>query len=347
LDEINTIPNDIMVEYYAQRATAGLIITEATAISEQGCGWLNAPHICTDAQMEGWKKVTDRVHAADGIFYLQLWHMGRQAHSSFHPTTGRIVAPSAIAAPGEATTNTGDQVPYEVPAEMTVEEIHATIRDYVKATTLAKQAGFDGIELHGANGFLIDTFLQSSTNQRSDEYGGSMENRMRFLEDLLQVLIDAAAFPSNRIGVRLSPNGNYNGMGSVDNDTMFPFVAKTLNKYRLAYLHVMDGLGFGYHKMCPVVTAFDMKKHFDSAPVICNVGLARDTAEGMIRSGAADLCGFGRLYLSNPDLPARFANDWPLAEPAPYETWWSATGAKGCTDWPTYQPNETEKPQEE
>jgi N-ethylmaleimide reductase len=126
-------------------------------------------------------------------------------------------------------------------------------------------------------------------------------------------------------------------MGSADNDTMFPFVAKTLNKYGLAYLHLMDGLGFGYHEKCPPVTAFDMKKNFDSAPLICNVGLTKDIAEGMIRSGAADLCCFGRLYISNPDLPARFANDWPVAESAAYETWWYPTGAKGYTDWPVYE----------
>jgi N-ethylmaleimide reductase len=340
-DETNTIPNDDMVEYYSQRASAGLLITEATAISERGCGWLNAAHIYTPAQVEGWKKVTEKVHAADGIIYLQLWHMGRQSHSSYH-ATGKIMAPSPIAAAGQATTNTGEKVPYEVPVEMTVDEIQSTIQEYVHAAKMAKEAGFDGVELHGANGYLIDEFLQSSTNQRSDAYGGSMENRVRFLEEVLAALIDSGAYPVNRIGVRLSPNGNYGGMGSVDNDVMFPFVAKTLNKYGLAYLHVMDGLGFGFHEKCPAVTMFDMKKQFDSAPLICNIGLTKDTAEGMIRSGTADLCCFGRLYISNPDLPERFANDWPVAEPAPYETWWYATGAKGYTDWPTYQPVEKE-----
>jgi N-ethylmaleimide reductase len=314
-----------------------LIITEATAISEPGRGWLNAPGIYTPAQVAGWKKVTEQVHAADGIICLQLWHMGRQSHSSYH-ATGKTFAPSPIAAPGETTTNTGEKVPFEVPAEITVEEIQVTIQDYVKAARLAKEAGLDGVEVHGVNGFLIDTFLQSSTNQRSDDYGGSMENRVRILEEVLEALIDSAIFPVNRIGVRFSPNGSYGGMGSVDNDTMFPFVAKTLNKYGLAYLHVMDGLDFGFHEKCPVVTMFDMKKQFDSAPLICNCGLTKDMAEGMIRSGTADLCCFGLLYISNPDLPERFANDWPVAEPAPYETWWQATGAKGYTDWPTSQP---------
>jgi N-ethylmaleimide reductase len=153
-DETNTIPNDDMVEYYSQRASAGLLITEATAISERGCGWLNAAHIYTPAQVEGWKKVTEKVHAADGIIYLQLWHMGRQSHSSYH-ATGKIMAPSPIAAAGQATTNTGEKVPYEVPVEMTVDEIQSTIQEYVHAAKMAKEAGFDGVELHGANGYVL------------------------------------------------------------------------------------------------------------------------------------------------------------------------------------------------
>lgn len=340
-DKKNTLPNEIMGDYYEQRASAGLIVTEATAISEEGSGWLNAPHITTPEHAAAWKTITDRVHAKNGMIYLQLWHQGRQAHPSFHPTTKRSVAPSAIAmSSGEASHISGEKVPHEVPHALTIEEIQETIQDYVKAAQLAKEAGFDGVEVHAANGYLIDQFLQSSTNHRTDQYGGSMENRVRFLEQVTQAIIDSGAFPASRIGFRLSPNGSFGDMGSEDNNVMFPFVAQTMNKYGLAYLHLMDGLGFGSHEKCPVVTAFDMKKNFDG-PIITNVGLTKETAEGMIRSGSADMACFGRLYMSNPDLPERFANDWPVAAEAPYETWWQPTGAKGYIDFPTYQPDNT------
>jgi len=314
-----------------------LLIAEATAISEEASGWLNAPHIRTAENVEGWKKVTDAVHQKDGVIYLQLWHMGRQTHSSFHPATGDIVSASAIPCKGQVhTATTGEKVDYETPRSLTVEQIKATIQDYVKAGQLAKEAGFDGIEVHSANGYLLDQFLQSSTNQRSDEYGGSMENRVRFLREVIEALIADGSFPANRIGFRLSPNGVFGDMGSEDNATMFPFVAKEMSKYGLAYLHLMDGLGFGFHNKCKVVTAAEMKSAFNSGPIIANVGLTKDIAEGMIRSGAVDLCAFGRLYISNPDLPERFANGWSVEPEASYETWWQPTGAKGYTDFPFY-----------
>lgn len=228
--------------------------------------------------------------------------------------------------------------------------------------------------VHGANGYLIDQFLQSCSNNRTDEYGGSMENRVRFLEEVVQGIIDSGAFPANRIGFRLSPNGVFGGMGSEDNYDMFTFVAKRMSKYGLAYLHAMvriiptvhafsllpeplkfyltdssllvsflqDGKGFGWHDKCQIVTTFDLKKNFEG-PVITNVGLTKDTAEGMIRSGAADLACFGRLYISNPDLPERFANNWPTAPEAAYETWYRPTGAKGYTDFPTYEEEQKAK----
>jgi N-ethylmaleimide reductase len=349
LDESNTIPNELMVEYYTQRATVGLLITEGTIVSEQGSGWLYAPHMRTKAHVEGWKQVTDAVRARNpnAVFYMQMWHLGRHCHSSFHPSTGTISSASAIAMPdGLATSASGEKVPYEVPVPMTHEQIQETIQDYARAALLAKEAGFDGVEVQCVGGYMIDSFLQSSTNQRTDEYGGSMENRVRLLEEIIQGIIDAGAFPPHRIGVRVNPNGNFGGVGSADNHIMFPFVAKTLNKYGLAYLHVMEGLGFGYHEKSPVVTVFDMKKEFDSAPIICGVGLTKDTAEGMIRSGAADLASFGRLLITNPDLPERISNDWPLADSPPFEAWWTPTGAKGYTDWPTYDPAQAEMPKE-
>jgi N-ethylmaleimide reductase len=344
MSEKSFVPNEIMGDYYEQRATAGLIITEATAFDEEGYSWAMAPKIANDEQVAAWKKIVDRVHAKDSRIFIQLWHMGRQAHSSFHPTHNRIVAPSAIAMPESVKVKTAslEEASPEVPHSMTIEEIESTIRGYVKAAQRSKEAGFDGIELHCANGYLLDTFLQSSTNTRTDKYGGSTENRVRILTEIVEAIIESGAYPANRIGFRISPNGTFGGMGSADNYEMFLFVAKTMSKYGLAYLHIMDGLGFGFHNLCAPVTTFDVKKEFNG-PVLCNVALTKEVAEGMLRSGAADMAVFGRLFMSNPDLPERFANNWPLAEPAAYETWWQHTGAKGYTDFPTYEPKEEAK----
>jgi N-ethylmaleimide reductase len=287
--------------------------------------------------VDGWKKVTDAVHAKEGVIFLQLWHMGRQAHSSFHPATGKTVSASAIAIEGgHAKTVTGEDCPYEVPVPLTVEEIKQTVQDFVHAGQLAKAAGFDGVEIHGANGYLIDQFLQSSTNERGDEYGGSVENRFRLLKEILDAMIADGSFPANRIAVRISPNGAYGGMGSADNVETFTYVAQKLNEYGLAYLHVMDGLGFGFHAKCRIFRLFDIKKNF-TGPVISNITLTKEIAEGIVRSGAADLVAFGRKYISNPDLAARFANDWPLNEEPPYEHWWQHIGATGYTDYPFYE----------
>jgi N-ethylmaleimide reductase len=335
-DPSSRIPNDTQVEYYEQRASAGLVITEATAISEEGYGWRNAPQICTAEQVAGWKKVVDRVHAKDGKIFLQLWHLGRQAHSSFHPTTNRIVSASNIPMAGKTKTLDMEDSEPEVPHALTIEEIKQTIQDYVEAAKKCKEAGFDGVEIHSANGYLIDQFFQSCSNVRTDEYGGSMENRIRLLKEVVEGIVASGAYPANRIAFRISPNGSYGGMGSEDNVEMFEFVAKEMNKYNLAYMHVMDGLGFGYHGKTKAVTCAQLRKYYDGI-IMCNVGLTKEIAEGMIRSGAADMACFGRLYISNPDLPERFANNWPVAEPAAYETWWGHTGAKGYTDFPTHE----------
>jgi N-ethylmaleimide reductase len=341
LDTVSRTPNDLMATYYEQRASAGLIITEATAVSEEGYGWLNSPELRTEAQMEAWKNIVDKVHAKGSKIYVQFWNMGRQAHSSFHVESQRVVSASDIpmADSFKVKSSTFEDVPPETPVPLTVDEIQSVVADYVHGAKLACQAGFDGIEIHSANGYLIDQFLQSKTNKRADQYGGSMENRFRFLKEIVQGVVDSGAYPSNRIGFRISPNGVFGDMGSEDNAQMFTFVAAEMSKLKVAYLHLMDGLGFGYHGLCPAVTAADIRKVFDG-PIICNVGLTKEIAEGMIRSGAADLACFGRLYISNPDLVERFANDWPLEPEAAYQHWWQHVGAKGYTDWPTYKPSE-------
>ncbi len=333
------IPNALMAEYYAQRANAGLIISEGTAPSKQGNGWVHAPGIYSDAQTEGWKQVTSAVHAKGSVFFLQLWHTGRASHSSFQENNQLPVAPSAIKIEGgESHTPTGKQ-PYEVPRALTTEEIPGVVEDYRKAAENAKKAGFDGVEIHGANGYLIAEFLQSKTNQRTDRYGGSLENRYRFLKEIVEAVL--TVWPANRIGVRISPNGAFNDMGSPDYRETYTYIAQQLDLYGLAYLHVMDGLAFGFHELGEPMTLADFREVFDGT-IIGNCGYDRQGAEDAIASENTDLVAFGRPYISTPDLVARFANNQALNPDAPQETWYSP-GPKGYTDYPTYKNSEAVK----
>jgi N-ethylmaleimide reductase len=331
------VPNDANVEYYKQRSTAGLVITEATIISEQGMGWAGAAAIYKPEHVEGWKKVTKAVHESDGVIFCQLWHMGRTTGSVFHGI--QPVAPSAIAAEGRVTDYDGTKYPYEVPRELKLEEIPDVVNQYRIAARNCKEAGFDGIEVHAANGYLLDEFLQSSTNKRTDAYGGSVDNRYRILGEVIEACKES--FPSNRIGVRLSPNGAFGSMGSADNFEAFTEILIKLNRLDLAYAHVMDGLGFGFHNLCKQMRLMDVRKVFDGV-IIGNVGYTKDTAEGAIRTGAVDMIAFGRPYIANPDLPQRFENDWPLAE-ADFSTYWSYPNFPdgdpnvGYTDFPVYE----------
>jgi N-ethylmaleimide reductase len=348
-DMKNSLPNELMQLYYEQRADNNLLISEGTIPSEAGWGWMNAPHITTPEHAAAWAKVVARVHAKGSIFYCQLWHMGRQTHSSFHPSyPGKTFAPSAIKIANDSTARTvsGEAVDHELPTAMTREDIDRTIKEFVNAAQMAKLAGFDGVELHCANGYLLDSFLQSRSNHRTDKYGGPFANRGRIVHEVIEAIVAAPnSFPAFRIGVKISPNGAYGDMGSDDNDEMFPHFAQSLNKYGLAYLHIMDGLGFGFHNLSKVVTCADMRKGFEG-PILANVGLTRDVAEGMIRSGAADFAVFGRDYISNPDLVDRFKNELPLAPPADAAYWFYAVGPKGYTDFPSYEPelDEEDKP---
>jgi 2,4-dienoyl-CoA reductase-like NADH-dependent reductase (Old Yellow Enzyme family) len=207
------------------------------------------------------------------------------------------------------------------------------VDDYRRAAERAKRAGFDGVEIHAANGYLIDEFLQSKTNHRTDAYGGSVETRYRLLKEVIEGI--TSVLPARRIGVHLSPNGAYNDMGSPDFREQFTFVAGQLDRFGLAYLHVVDGLAFGFHKLGEPMTLAEFRKVFHG-PLMGNCGYTKDTAEAAIGAGNADLISFGRPYISNPDLVERFKNDWPLAEPAPMSDWYSPIGAKGYTDFPTY-----------
>lgn len=326
------VPNARMVEYYRQRASAGLIIAEATVISEQAIGWVETPGIYNQEQVQGWRRVTEAVHAAGGRIFLQLWHMGRASHSSYH--NGELpVAPSAIRLNGEGIQTPTGMQPYETPRALKVDEIKQTVLDYQQAAGRAMQAGFDGVELHAANGYLIDQFLQSRTNRREDEYGGSIENRCRFLDEVVNAVIKEV--PADRVGVRLSPNGVVNDMGSKDYRETFVYVAEQLDRYGLAYLHVIDGVVFGFHELGPPMTLQEFREVFNG-PIMGNCGYTRDSAERAIAAGDADLIAFGRPYISNPDLVERFAHDWPLAEEAPREAWFTPM-EEGYVDFPAYQ----------
>lgn len=283
--------------------------------------------------------MVDRVHAKNGVIFLQLWHMGRQSHSVYQPEHGQVVSASDVQIMnGMCHLPDGSKAPYEKPRPLSTEEVKQTVQDYKNCAALAKKAGFDGVEIHGANGYLIDQFFQSCTNKREDEYGGSFENRARFAIEIIEAVSEV--YKPTQIGFRISPNGSFGDMGSEDNDVFFIELAAKLDKYNLGYLHVMDGLGFGFHGKCKALTTSDIRKVY-SGTIMGNCGLTRDIAEGMLRSGSMDLASFGRPYISNPDLAERFQNNWPLAPDADYSTWYIPSGAKGYTDFPFYEPEST------
>lgn len=327
------IPNALMAKYYAQRAGAGLLVSEATAISKQGYGWTNAPAIYSDEQTQAWKQITDAVHEQKSLIFLQLWHTGRASHSDFQENNQLPVAPSAIKIEGMEAHTPGGKKPYEVPRALETEEISQIVADYKQAATHAKEAGFDGVEIHSANGYLIDEFLQSKTNQRTDKYGGNIENRYRFLKEVVEAVL--TVWDAGKVGVRLSPNGSFNDMGSPDYRETFTYVVRQLNNYGLGYLHVLDGLAFGFHELGEPITLAELRKIYDGV-LIGNCGYDRNSAEKAIASGDADLIAFGRAYISNPDLVARFANNWELNSDADMDVWYSFD-AEGYTDFPTYQ----------
>ena len=327
------MPNALMAEYYAQRAGAGLIISEGTTISKQANGWLHTPGIYTPEQVEAWKQVVDAVHAKGTPIFLQLWHTGRASHSSFQENNQLPVAPSAIRIEGSEAHTPDGKKPHEIPRALETAEVSQVVEDYRQAAANAKEAGFDGVEIHGANGYIIDEFLQSKTNQRTDKYGVSLENRFRFLKEIVESIL--TVWDARRVGVRLSPNGNYNDMGSPDYRETFTYVAQQLNSYGLGYLHIMDGLGFGFHELGEPMTLAELRKIYNGT-LIGNCGYDKESAEKTIAANEADLIAFGRPFISNPDLVERFANNWKL-NPDPETAIWYSFEAEGYTDFPTYQ----------
>lgn len=321
-------PQDMNVTYYKQRASAGLIITEATQISPQGLGYPLTPGIYTSEQIAGWKKITDAVHEKGGHIFLQLWHVGRISHPSLQPDNKLPVAPSAIKPEGDAFTYTGLQ-PFVEPRALETDEIISIINDYKHAAECALKAGFDGVEVHAANGYLIDQFLRDGSNQRNDEYGGSLENRSRFLLKVLDTVIDV--WGHDRVGVRISPLNSFNSMHDSDPEALFSYATKQLNPLKLAYLHVVEG-----SILTPVNddTAFDLKilsKLYDSV-YMANSGYTKQTANDAIASGHATVVSFGSLYLANPDLVERFKHDTELN--IPDQSTFYGGDEKGYTDYP-------------
>ncbi|MGL5081333.1 MAG: alkene reductase [Microcoleaceae cyanobacterium] len=329
---VERTPNSLMAEYYAQRSSAGLIITEATVISAQANGWEQTPGIYSDEHTEAWKPVVEAVHAKGTPIFMQLWHCGRASHSSFQLNGQLPVAPSALKLNGDYIHTPKGKEAYETPRALATEEVASIVEDYRQAAERAKVAGFDGIEIHGANGYLIDEFLQSKTNHRPDQYGGSVENRYRFLKEITEAIL--TVFPANQVAVRLSPNGVFNDMGSPDYREAFLYIAEQLNLYGLAYLHLVDGLAFGFHELGEPMTLAEFRNVF-SGPLMGNCGYTEDTAEAAIQAGDADLIAFGRPYISNPDLVERFTNHWPLNPPAEMKDWYSFSPT-GYIDFPSY-----------
>ncbi|MDT4331203.1 alkene reductase [Methylomonas sp. MS20] len=327
------LANVMMAEYYRQRASAGLLISEATSISEQGLGWVNTPGIYSDAMAQAWRQVTDAVHSRGGRIFMQLWHCGRASHSSFHGGQP-AVAPSAIKLSGDYIHTPLGKQPYETPRALETAELAGVVEDYRRAAERALQAGFDGVEIHAANGYLLDEFLQSKTNHRDDAYGGGIANRYRLLGEVFAAI--ATVWPAHRIGVRLSPNGAFNDMGSADYREQFAYVAQQLDRLGLAYLHVMDGLGFGFHQLGSAMTLSEFREYFHG-PLMGNSGYDQASAEQAIASGAADLIAFGRPFISNPDLVERFARNAALNPEADVAHWYTPGGATGYIDFPCLQ----------
>lgn len=325
------VANDVMAEYYYQRSSAGLLITEATVVSKQGIGWIDSPGIYTEEMAEGWKKVTAKVNPTGSHLFLQLWHCGRASHSDFHD--GRLpVSASAVRLEGDGIHTPLGKKDYETPRSLTVEEIDATVEDYRRAAQYAKDAGFSGIEVHSANGYLLNQFLDGKTNHRDDQYGGSLENRSRLLMEVLAAVCQI--WPSTRVGVRLSPNGVFNDMGSGDFQELYIHLIKELAKRDLAYVHIMDGLAFGFHQQGEPMTLADFRAHYPGM-ILGNCGYSLDDAKKRLASGVLDLAAFGRPFITNPDLVERFKNGWPLA-PFDDMSHWYTPGAAGYTDYPAY-----------
>ena len=323
------LPTDIMVEYYRQRSQAGLIITEGTAPSPNGQGYARIPGIYNDQQVDAWKTVTDAVHAKGSKIALQLMHSGRISHPLNLPEGAQVVAPSAIVAAGTIWTDQKGAVPHPTPREMTTEDIKQTIAEFVRASENAVKAGFDAVELHGANGYLLEQFFNPKANQRTDEYGGSMENRSRLILEIAAGV--SQAIGPEKVGIRISPYGVNGDLEIFEKmEESYQYLTNQLNQLGIGYLHMVDHSSMGAPKV-PQSLKQDLRSRFSNAFILSG-GYTQETAEEALQAGQGDLVAFGRPFISNPDLITRFETGADLNDPDS-ETFYVG-GARGYVDYP-------------
>jgi N-ethylmaleimide reductase len=328
------VPGDLMVEHYSQRASnGGLIIAEATPISLWAAGYLGAPGIFTDEQVAGWKRVVEAVHTKGSRIFLQLFHAGRQSHQDLLPGNGEPIAPSAVVSGGFAYTAEGWKAS-TVPRALELNEIPGIVEEFRRAAERAKDAGFDGVELHGANGYIIDQFLQDGSNQRTDAYGGSVENRARFLLEVTEAVV--SVWGGDRVAVRIGPSGTWGGMSDSNPNATFGYVAEQLNRFGLAYLHIIEprikGSELVSEGLAPV--ASQHLRTIFKGPIIAAGGFTPESANAIIEAGDADFVAFGRHFVSNPDLPERVRLGKPLAR-YDRDTFYGGD-ARGYIDYPAF-----------
>jgi N-ethylmaleimide reductase len=321
------VPSPLAVEYYGQRASAGLLISEASQVSQQGQGYQDTPGIYSKDQVTGWRKVTDRVHERGGRIFIQLWHVGRVSHTSLQPGDGAPVAPSAIRANGKTYVG-GTFTDISEPRALTLEEIPGIIDSFKRATANALAAGFDGIEIHGANGYLLDQFAKNGTNKRTDAYGGSIENRAKLMLEVAKVV--SAEAGAERTGIRISPVTPANDISDSNPQPLFDYIVDHLNALKLTYIHVIEGATGGPRDIAPFDYA-SLRKRFKGA-YMANNGYDFELATKVLAADAADLIAFGKPFISNPDLVERLKRGAPLN--APDKATFYGGGAKGYTDYP-------------
>lgn len=326
---LDHIPNDLMAKYYLQRAAAGLIITEGTSPSANGLGYARIPGIFSEAQIAGWEKVTTAVHKGGGKIFVQLMHTGRISHKLNMPSSSKIVAPSAIKAAGQMWTDAEAMQDYPMPLALTTDDLIQTQNEFISAAKNAMLAGFDGVELHGANGYLLEEFLSPRTNQRADKYGGSIENRCRFVLEVVQAV--AATIGKNKTGIRLSPYGVANDMANYPElDSTYDYLSKELNKLGIAFLHIVDHSSMGA-PIVPIEIKKTIRKNFKNLLIFCG-GYTKAKAESDLENGLCDLIAFGRPFINNPDLVERMEHNLPLALQLNADLFYTAE-EKGYTDY--------------
>ncbi|GLU72484.1 alkene reductase [Paenarthrobacter ureafaciens] len=331
----NGVPTPLMAEYYRQRSGAGLVISEGTVVSPQGASYARVPGLYSEHQVQGWRPVVAAAKSQGAAVYAQLWHVGRQAHSSVQPDGGKPCAPSAIAITGWQYRSPQGRVPFEEPRELSIHGIREIVEQFAVAGRNAMAAGFDGVELHAANGYLFDQFLNSSSNRRTDQYGGSVENRLRFLNEVIDAV--SSHMPANRIGVRISPSSTWMDVFDPDKRALYCALVRSISPRGLAYLHLVEpGIAGAVDSAdhAEPITSSELGALFDG-PVIVTGGHTPRTAAATIGSGEADLVGFGRLFISNPDLPLRVRLGAELAGLRPEGLY--GGGPKGYTDYPALQ----------